>query len=45
MTTPIYAKLAVIGCGLIGASVILAARAARITDEPISPQPITAIFA
>ena len=28
MTTPVYAKVAVIGCGLIGSSVILAARAA-----------------
>ena len=28
MTEPVYGKLAVIGCGLIGASVILAARAA-----------------
>jgi len=33
MTTPIYAKLAVIGCGLIGASVILAARAAGAVGE------------
>jgi len=28
MVTPIYPKMAVVGCGLIGSSVILAARAA-----------------
>ncbi len=33
MTGPIYPKMAVIGCGLIGASVILAARAAGAVGE------------
>ncbi len=33
MSTPIYAKMAVIGCGLIGSSVIRAARAAGAVGE------------
>ncbi|WP_293898695.1 prephenate/arogenate dehydrogenase family protein [Phenylobacterium sp.] len=33
MTAPIYAKLAVIGCGLIGSSVVRAARAAGCVGE------------
>ena len=33
MSQPVYAKMAVIGCGLIGASVILAARAAGVVGE------------
>jgi len=33
MTAPLYGKMAVIGCGLIGASVILAARAAGAVGE------------
>jgi len=33
MSEPIYARIAVIGCGLIGASVILAARAAGAVGE------------
>jgi cyclohexadieny/prephenate dehydrogenase len=33
MSEPVYAKMAVIGCGLIGASVILAARAAGAVGE------------
>ena len=39
---PIYHRLALIGAGLIGGSI---ARAARMTDDPMRPQPITAIFA
>ena len=33
MSAPIYPKMAVIGCGLIGSSVILAARAAGVVGE------------
>jgi cyclohexadieny/prephenate dehydrogenase len=33
MSEPVYAKMAVIGCGLIGASVILAARAAGVVGQ------------
>src|SRR6185312_14233204 len=33
MTTPIYQRMAVIGCGLIGSSVIRAARAAGAVGE------------
>ena len=33
MTTPVYAKMAVIGCGLIGSSVVRAARAAGAVGE------------
>ena len=33
MTTPVYAKMAVIGCGLIGSSVIRAARASGAVAE------------
>jgi len=33
MSAPVYGKMAVIGCGLIGASVILAARAAGAVSE------------
>ncbi|HEX7948694.1 MAG TPA: prephenate/arogenate dehydrogenase family protein, partial [Phenylobacterium sp.] len=33
MTTPVYAKMAVVGCGLIGSSIVRAAREAHAVDQ------------